>query len=574
MRVILVISLCAFVSVAAQAMGVNGIGVSSNCIYTGKETVGSCISYGNQGSLSTTDGSTWHFTGEKTLHVSGPPVNLRATQAIFCQLGSYDQSSVSWQDSNAAVGSNYYPWWTYAGYEVTAQQSHPCANSSPYFLRNGRGGYYSFSKLCSSAATGDELEVKAQPSGIPFWMQFCTIMAKKVSLKLASGSVIGHTPGCNNGVGIICIGGAGDILIGGGVVLEDIDNQHKQCDSSSGVRILPNAFSSVIEGANTSGRLVIQHVNEGILSAYGDGLVTLKHVEVADAGAEGLCHSVYLSNGHPPSPFKTGGWNDGEAINDLIVRNPTDAGPAMKLDYQCLNTECHDTHIQIYCSVENSSVCGMNWTLDQQCGGNRLVDYSIFEDYGDGIENGNGFQWTLMKANQGGSGCPANRPSTNNTMRIDHSVFIVDGQAAGAGPQGVMVMCVGNYSGGNKCGADGGNATVCITNSQLVYDSAKISVVNMGPPGVASPVLLNSTCTGVTPDTNTYYAGRTAVCAASNWKSGSGTRCAFPFVPQYLAKKETHDTLVAEARSAGLCGAGTINDPIRLCESGRETLLQ
>lgn len=116
------------------------------------------------------------------------------------------------------------------------------------------------------------------------------------------------------------------------------------------------------------------------------------------------------------------------------------------------------------------------------------------------------------------------------------------------------------------------HVAVCVTNSQLVGNYTSITGVTV-PFTMGPGVYVDSGCTGSGPDTNTYYAtsngsgGRAAVCSQTNWSAGSGTNCAWPFVPAYLSDaSDPHDKQVEMARAAGFCGEGTNTDPIRECD--------
>lgn len=166
---------------------------------------------------------------------------------------------------------------------------------------------------------------------------------------------------------------------------------------------------------------------------------------------------------------------------------------------------------------------------------------------------------------------------TSTANPANNMVADVIGYTASTGQLQVSVLQAngaGTFASWNVVTAP--HAAVCITNSQIVEDDTNYP----GPSHnleIGPGVYVNTGCTGSGADTNTYYAGQTgtasagrrSACSASNWSTGSGTNCAFPFVPRYLTENETHDQLVAQARAAGFCGKGTSADPIRACADGQ-----
>lgn len=365
-----------------------------------------------------------------------------------------------------------------------------------------------------------------------------------------------------------------------GGVIQKFDNQHSICSPTPGVKVKNNAPNTIIGGANTLARLMIQNGNEGILTAYGDGTTTIRHVTISGVGANGLCHPIYISNGVPPSPFTSEDPTMRDSVSDLVIINPNNGGaggPAAKFDDACDSGPCTETNLSIYCTVANDNTCDMRTTYDGQCGGQHEITYSMFENYGYG--SGVGYSWAMVQLYWGKSGCPVNAPKTT-LFHFDHDVWIVDGRTSSAGPQGAVLVCANQWkygSSGKSCdsAADAQSGIACITNSEIIDNTTTSSTYPVWPgydvgvdTGCTTPDTGPGASGRVAADSNTYYAGRAAACGvAPNWPS-DGKGCAFPYVPQYMASADppSHQQLVAMAHAVGECGAGTVSDPIRACK--------
>lgn len=441
--------------------------------------------------------------------------------------------------------------------------------------------YYNLETLCRSAFDGNSLEAKAAPPGIPFWRGGCSLTVPNVTLTLDAGVKV-YQPSCDNGAGGICLNAARQTLTGAGATIgyQSVANINEVVDIHADLGKNTN-----IEGAKGNyltvdcqglyGQAIPGSAPTGILSGRSVGTVRLAHVRVQNCGAEasGQHHAIYLGWG-PSAPADDPSYC--EDFSDVVVRDAGGDTSAIKLDDTCSNSRGAITNLSVYCTIEGhpNNNCDENEPIDFQCGGWHFVQNSYFEMYG---QPGSNDQIFFTKVNWGAlgrSGCQTTDPRINN-VRFDRDIFVFDGHANYSSAFGRrLVVACGSAKDGDDCNANAkGHVAICITNSQIIEDDYNYSASNSlwAGPGVYT----DANCRGVASDTNTYYAGqtgtasagRTSACLAPNWSKGGSTKCAFPFVPQFLEASVSHDTLVAAAHSAGFCGKGTMGDPIRACSA-------
>ena len=522
----------------------------------------------------------------------------RPSGAVWFRYG-YTTAAVLCRDQETPTLGNYFnfdqprfgvdAWWqsydpggTLTAYQVRA----PCSSGpTADFVNNStQGHYYTLDTLCAHAAAGNMLEAKPMPRGIPFWLAGCDLTsAPNVTLMFDAGTKI-YGPTCEGGAAGICLNSAGVTLRGAGAVvgyntasnINEIIYVHGYTGKNPVIEGSAGDYFA-IDCAGLYGQALAGQAPNGILSGPGVNTVTLMHVAVRNCGGGGgQNHAIYFGWG-------TGSQGDTaycEDLHDVIVQDAAGDTPAVKIDDTCGTAVGTVANVSIYCTVEGNprNNCDENEPIDFQCGGWHLVRNSYFEMYG---QPGNDDQWAFSKINWGSlgtHGCQSTAPQTDK-VRFDRDIFVFDGHASYAEAYGgkLIVACGADAAGSTSTGHCNANkprfASVCITNSQIIEDDDDFNALNAlwAGPGV----YVDSRCSGSGSDTNTYYRGRTGsigagrvlACSAANWSPGSGTKCAFPFVPRYLTEKENHDVLVAQAHVAGLCGHGTVDDPIRACSA-------
>ena len=580
----------------------------SSCIFTGSTTNGSCIQQ-TDGTGFLTNVAVGHSAqyGANDLGLCGSSKNclyiyLTPTptghRTAWVQFGFSNEAVLCTTrgqiDAQTTSGFGNLWWETFdtrGSLQQWYQVSSSCASPKSPFINTTRNARYNgIADMCLAAASGDSLSVPVMPSGIPYWdgsqqghQGGCDLTASGVTLNIASGAKL-YESFCEGGAGGICLHAANLTISGAGATIgynnitdKIIDVLHDNANP-----IIRGSLGAplVIDCQGLYGQPIAGNAPQGILTGGHTGMVTLSHLQVKNCGSVGTEHPVYLSWGGNTAPDRKYCYS----INDLYVQDATGDTPAIKLDATCQTTPGKAKNITVTCTIAGignpNGNCDQNEPIDMQCGGVHNISNSIFEMYG---QTPTSDQWIFNKANWGDTrpdlGCPT-ALATSNSVHFDRDVFILDGYSAFAEGIGghTYVSCGSNNTGSGStaaCNANmPGHTAVCITNSQIIEDTINYSARNKLIPG--NGVFTDAACTtssGI--DSNTYYqgqtgtgsAGRLMACSASNWMSGSGTNCAFPFVPTFLTEIEDHDTIVAEARAAGFCGAGTSDDPIRGCTS-------
>lgn len=147
----------------------------------------------------------------------------------------------------------------------------------------------------------------------------------------------------------------------------------------------------------------------------------------------------------------------------------------------------------------------------------------------------------------------------------NYDTFVQDGN--GGLVNIFAALCLGKTSGPTACAGVGAQGAaimlsqLCIENSVFVQD-----------PAATQPLVAGTGVTDCGPggNSNTTYASRTTANTALMWCGGGSGSCStwanLP-IPPHLTQdfRPDHDTQVAMAHAAGLCGEGTQADPIDFC---------
>lgn len=547
--------------VGAIEIGCDGLAyitpLTPACTYTGSTNPWSCLPSADTSDTFTTSGdsSAYQFNASGSCSISaadslvisgGVSTTLCATKAYYCRNTQFDQAAISWQ--RPGYIDSYQPWATEPVFGSDQQLPSPCNTAEKYFKSNG-SAVVNLQQACAGTTSG---EVADMPGSIPYWIgdSFfggCDVTSNNFTMTLDAGVKL-YDLFCEGGAGGICLHGTGATLNMAGATV----GKTGLASISAIIDVLPNMTNPTIQGASgnygiidcasNTGQDYAGQSPHGLFSGASTGLVTAAHLKITNCGNSGTgdIHPIYLSWGGS----LTGDTTFCHSINDVLVTDPGGDTPAVKLDDYCGSSADTVTNLSVYCA-NGTGGCDTTEPIDFQCGGNHLVQHSLFEMFG--LSGGND-QWVFSKIAWGAAGvngCP-NTFGPTNSVHFDKDIFIFDGHANYSGgfgsPPRLLVACGDSQNGvGSNCNANAsGHTAVCVTNSQIIEDDDDYASLNSLFAGTG--VYTDAGCTGIGPDTNTYYkgqtgtgsAGRLQACVAANWSSGSGTNCVFPFVPSYL----------------------------------------
>lgn len=539
------------------------------------------IIFPNTNCTVTAQGHSWFFCG-----ISADKVNYQIAydDTSHCgwntglSIARANNGNMYWSTKWPTCGTN----WQESLYSGNAfSQPPPSATQLTNFQDTTKGTTAgSLAQLNISA--GDNIQITQAPLAYGFncWPYAFAISTPNITLTLNNATF----NDVNNGDAMVYVRAAGVMITTdaiNGSAINVASHQHGVCDPLPGVRVYRNEPNTTIGGLSTTALLTIQNGEEGILTSYGDGTTTIHHVTLSNIGANGLCHGIYISNGSPPSPFTTEDPTMRDDVSDVVFINPNNGGsggPAFKFDDACDGSPCNEVNLEIYCTVANDNVCDTGTTYDGQCGGLHNITAALFENYGYGANTG--YSWAMVQVNWGKSGCPQNAPP-KTFFHFDQTLWVIDGQTSGTGPQGAVLVCANQWdygTSGRSCdsAADAQAGIVAITNSQIV-DNTTTRAAHPVWAGFDVTVDINNTVAPAGPtspavgDTNTYYASRADACAVNvgfNW-AGCNTapyvKGAFPFMPSRPMTMPTQAQQASAAVAAKCSGNGTQTSPYNGC---------
>lgn len=466
-------------------------------------------------------GGYWNFTGAPwgasnyDLHNCSIPLggtcgsDVGAVRATLC--AGFSGSFSTYLSYDVIIGGQEY-WVNDSAYQIQTQSMSACNPATSQFKDITKGtSWPDITDLILNASPNDVLQIQAAPSGIPQWVW----AGSPSSLSTGSINVEGLTINIDAGAKFCCAlsaqppGQAYWVLQSSGITVNG-------GDFSSPLRISNNVTGTTIE--NGSVHDTASYSTSAILSGSGDGTITLINETIYNGGdvqGSGSDHNVYISAN------VAGDATANVQVTNLSSYDVTGGGWTFKTRPLGIGTQNHITGSYFFCTKTGSG-CNQNGIFDMPCGGNYLLDYSVFEQ-GPGADNWYGIRAMEEPfAGPGGTNCPSNPASWTNSFTFDHDIIILDGPAPGGGGHDVAI-CISPNTGTTCLSSNPNNVTCSITNSVLVGNDA-IALVPGG---------------GCTEDAYTVahtYVNRTAAAADMGW-SGADWQgnpcCAFPWRPTH-----------------------------------------